>query len=349
VYCAGGNPFHHHQDLNRLRRAWQKPETIIVHEPWWTPVARQADIVLPATTTLERNDIGGSSRDRFVLAMHQAIAPIGQSRNDWDIFAELAQRGGFAEAFTENRSEMQWLEHIYARVRSAAEAKNVPLPAFDAFWKAGYVEVPAPEREYVLFEEFRNDPALHPLKTPSGRIEIFSETIERFGYEECPPHPAWIPPVEWLGAEHASRFPLHLVTIQPASRLHSQMDAGGVSRTDKVSGRERIRLNPTDAAQRGIHSGDIVRVYNERGACLGGAEVSADVRSGVAVMATGAWFDPADDGLERQGNPNVLTLDIGTSPLAQGPSALSVLVEVERYNEIVPAATAFELPTFVNG
>jgi biotin/methionine sulfoxide reductase len=62
VYWAGGNPFHHHQDLNRLRRAWRRPETIIVHEPWWTATARHADIVLPATTSLERNDIGGSPR-----------------------------------------------------------------------------------------------------------------------------------------------------------------------------------------------------------------------------------------------------------------------------------------------
>ena len=90
VYWAGGNPFHHHQDLNRLRRAWQRPETIIVHEPWWTATARHADIVLPATTSLERNDIGGAPRDRFVIAMHKAIDPVGEARNDFDIFRDLA-------------------------------------------------------------------------------------------------------------------------------------------------------------------------------------------------------------------------------------------------------------------
>lgn len=77
VYWCGGNPFHKIQDLNRLLRAWQKPETIIVHEPWWTPAARRADIVLPCATTLERNDIGASARDRFYFAMQQAIAPVG--------------------------------------------------------------------------------------------------------------------------------------------------------------------------------------------------------------------------------------------------------------------------------
>ena len=83
VYWAGGNPFHHHQDLNRLRRAWRRPETIIVHEPWWTATARHADIVLPATTTLERNDIGCAARDRFVIAMQQAIEPVNGARSDF--------------------------------------------------------------------------------------------------------------------------------------------------------------------------------------------------------------------------------------------------------------------------
>ena len=89
VYWAGGNPFHHHQDLNRLRRAWQKPQTVIVHDSWWTATARHADIVLPATTPLERNDVGGSSRDSFVLAMHRAIDPVGGAKNDFDIFGAL--------------------------------------------------------------------------------------------------------------------------------------------------------------------------------------------------------------------------------------------------------------------
>src|SRR5215475_866287 len=109
VYWAGGNPFHHHQDLNRLRRAWQRPETIIVQEPWWTATARHADIVLPATTTLERNDIGCAGRDRYVVAMQQAIAPVGEARSDFAIFVDLAQRIGCAEAFAEGRDEAGWL------------------------------------------------------------------------------------------------------------------------------------------------------------------------------------------------------------------------------------------------
>jgi len=349
VYWAGGNPFHHHQDLNRLRRAWQKPQTIIVHEAWWTATARHADIVLPATTSLERNDIGGSSRDPFILAMHRAIDPIGQAKNDFDIFRALAQRLGYERAFAEDRDEMGWCQWVYDRVRASATAKNVTLPGFQQFWAEGFIELPAPERDYVLFEDFRGDPERHPLKTPSGRIEIASETVAGFDYAECPPHPAWIPPAEWLGSTAAQHFPLHLVTHQPASRLHAQMDPGPVSRSRKVAGREPVRINPKDAARRDIRDGDVVRLFNSRGACLAGAVLDADVMPGVVVMATGAWFDPADAAgePERHGNPNVLTLDIGTSPLAQGTSALTALVEIERWDQPVPAVRAFTPPTLV--
>jgi biotin/methionine sulfoxide reductase len=135
VYWAGGNPFHHHQDLNRLRRGWQRPQTIVVHEPWWTATAKHADIVLPATTSLERNDIGGSPRDRFVIAMHQAIDPVGEARNDFDIFRALASRLGFEPAFAEGRDEAGWLRHIYDTFRERAQSNLVP--DFEAFWQKG--------------------------------------------------------------------------------------------------------------------------------------------------------------------------------------------------------------------
>jgi len=346
VYWAGGNPFHHHQDLNRLQRAWQKPQTVIVHESWWTPTARHADIVLPATTTLERNDVGGSTRDTFILAMHRAIDPIGDAKNDFDIFRALARHLGYESAFTEDRDEMAWCQWVYDQVRASATAKGIAFPGFQQFWAEGFVELPPCERDYVLFEDFRRDPERHPLKTPSGRIEIVSEAVAGFDYADCPPHPAWIPPAEWLGSAAAQRWPIHLVTHQPASRLHAQMDPGPVSRRQKVAGREPVRINPQDAARRGIRNGDIVRLFNPRGACLAGAVVDADVMPGVVVMATGAWFDPADAAgePERHGNPNVLTLDIGTSPLAQATSALTALVEIERWDQPAPAVRAFTPP-----
>jgi biotin/methionine sulfoxide reductase len=332
--------------LNRLLRGWRRPDTVIVHEIWWTATARHADIVLPATTTLERNDVGGSARDSFVLAMHRALDPVGEARNDFDIFRALAKRLGYEQAFTADRDEIGWCQWVYDRVRASAAAKGIPLPGFQQFWAEGFVELPPPERDYVLFEDFRRDPVRHPLKTPSGKIEIVSDTVAGFDHADCPPHPAWIPPVEWLGSASAERWPIHLVTHQPGSRLHSQMDPGPVSRGQKVAEREPVRINPVDAAARGIADGDVVRLFNDRGACLAGAVIDADVMPGVVVIATGAWFDPASAAgePERHGNPNVLTLDIGTSALAQGTSALTALIEIERWNAPAPQVRAFTPP-----
>jgi biotin/methionine sulfoxide reductase len=330
VYWAGGNPFHHHQDLNRLRRAWRRPETIIVHEPWWTATARHADIVLPATTSLERNDIGGSPRDRFVIAMHRAIDPVGAARNDFDIFRELARRLGCEEEFAEGRDEGAWLRHIYGAFRERAQSNLVP--DFDTFWRQGWFEIPPQTDEYVLFAEFRADPEGHKLRTPSGRIELYSDEIAGFGYDDCPPHPCWIEPGEWLGGTIAAEFPLHLVSSQPRWRLHSQMDAGPVSARGKTAGRETITINPQDARRRGIAAGDVVRVFNARGACFAGAHVSDVVEPGVVRLSCGAWYDPAGDDEDpacAHGNANVLTRDRGTSRLSQGPSSATTLVEVK--------------------
>lgn len=348
VYWGGGNPFHHQQDLNRLARAWQRPETIIVHENFWTATARRADIVLPATVALERNDIGGSSHDRFVLAMQQALRPYGYSRNDFDIYRELAAMAGHEQAFSEGRNEAEWIRHIYATMAKQWADAGYTAPAFADFWAQGYAEVPAPDERFVLFEPFRRNPDQHPLNTPSGKIELFSSTIAGFGYAECPPHPSWLPPAEWAGAPQARQWPLHLLSFQPADKLHSQMDAGRVSTANKPKGRSQLFMNPEDAHRRDIGQHDNIRVFNARGSCLATAVVTDALMPGVVSMPTGAWFDPVDDTLERHGNPNVLTRDMGTSRLSQGPSAQTALVEVQRWTQPLPDITVFDGPELVN-
>jgi len=328
VCWAGGNPYHHHQDINRLNRAWNKPETVIINESWWTPTAQRADIVFPVTTTLERNDIGASSRDRFVFAMQQAIAPVGEARDDYAIFRALAARLGHEEAFTEGRDQAQWLRHVYDRYAANAIAKGFPQPDFETWWARGYSELPEPEKDFVLFEAFYADPQANPLKTQSGKIEIGSDKIAAMGYADCPGHPVWLAPDEWLGSAGAD-YPLHLMTIQPPDKLHSQGAFAPSVQQFKVNGREAVRLNPRDAQARGIADGDLIRLYNRRGACLGGALLDEAVLEGVAVMATGAWYAPDADGLDVNGNPNVLAADRGTSSLTQGCAALSVLVQIE--------------------
>jgi biotin/methionine sulfoxide reductase len=350
VWWAGGNPFHHHQDLPRLQRAWARAETIVVQEPWWTAVARHADVVLPATTSLERNDIASSSRDRFVRAMHQAIPPVAQARNDMDMLADVAEELGYRERFTEQRNEEAWLRHLYDRWRRVCATQGFDAPDFDAFWAEGHVEVPPiePGEEYTQFADFAADPEAHPLDTPSGKVEIFSETIHSFGYDDCPGHPVWIEPREWLGAGAAARYPLHLLSFQPATRLHGQLDPGRVAAADKIKGREPILMHPEDAAARGLRDGDVARVSNGRGACLAGVRLDGGLLRGVVSMATGAWYDPArpgdPDSLCVHGNPNVLTADIGTSRLGQGPSAQSCLVQIERWDGEPPPVKAHAPP-----
>ena len=189
----------------------------------------------------------------------------------------------------------------------------------------------------------------HPLNTPSGRIEIFSKTIAGFDLPDCPGHPVWLEPREWQG--RAADYPLHLISNQPANKLHSQLDHGAVSRAARIAGREAVHLHPVDAAARGIVAGDVVRVFNDRGACLGGAVLDDDLRHGVVQMSTGAWYDPADPGvvgsLCKHGNVNVLTRDQGTSGLAQGPSAMSCLVQIVRYDGVPPKVTAHEPPVIL--
>jgi biotin/methionine sulfoxide reductase len=353
IYWAGGNPFHHHQDLNRMLRAWRKPETIVVHEQYWNAHAKHADIVLPATTSLERDDIGSAGRDRFMIAMKRAIAPVGEARDDYDIFAAVAAKLGpdVHATFTEGRTAAAWLRHMYDAAAVKAKAGGIDLPGFEAFWAEGQFGIPEPEKPMVLLEAFRADPVAHPLRTPSGRIEIFSETIAGFGYDDAPGHPVWREPAEWLGGAAAQRFPLHLLSNQPATKLHSQYDQGPVSQAAKVASREAIAMHPDDAAARGLAAGDVVRVFNDRGQCLAGVRVEPGLRPGVVVMATGSWYDPLVPGepgtLEKNGNPNVLTLDKGTSRLTQGCIAQTCLVEVERFAGPVPPITAYDPPVLL--
>lgn len=350
IYWAGGNPFHHHQDLNRLLAAWRtKPETIVVHEQYWTPTAKLADIVLPATTALEREDIGYAARERFMVAMKRIIEPVDQARDDYAIFAALAERLGAAHTFTEGRNARDWLRWMYEESRQKARAGGIDLPAFDDFWARGQLDLAQSDAQLVMFDRFRADPAASPLGTPSGKLELFSERIASFGYDDCPGHACWMPPVEWLGSEKAAQYPLHMLSDQPFTKLHSQLDHATYSLANKVDGREPITMSPADAQARGLKDNDVVRVFNDRGSCLAALRISDALVPGVVRLSTGAWFDPqaasgdASD-LDKHGNPNVLTLDRGASRLSQGCIAQTCLVQVERYSGIPPAPTPYELP-----
>ncbi|MBK1783034.1 molybdopterin-dependent oxidoreductase [Prauserella cavernicola] len=344
VYWAGGNPFHHHQDLARLRRAFERPDTVVVHETHWTATARHADIVLPATTTLEREDLGSGRRDTHVIAMHRVLEPFADARDDYAILTGVAERLGLGQRFTEGRTPREWLAHLYGEWRDRLADSGHEAPDFDRFWADGEWRLPAEREHPTPFAEFRADPERTPLNTPSGRVELFSPAVAGFGYADCPGHPTWLEP------ESDEDHPLWLIANQPGTRLHGQGDVGATSQGAKIGGREPITLHPADAAERGVGEGDVVRVFTDRGACLAGARLDDGLRRGVVVLATGAWFAPVEDPrrpggtLCAHGNPNVLIADVPTSRLAQGCAAQHTRVQVERFDGPLPAVDSLRPP-----
>ncbi len=346
IYWAGGNPFHHHQDLNRMIKAWQKPETVISHEWCWNALAKHSDIVLPVTTPLERNDIALAPRDPYMIYMSKVLEPIGESKSDFEIFSGLAKKFGFKDDYTEKKSENEWIEWIYNESNALQESTN-KFPDFDNFKEKGWYKSPDQLSQQIFLKEFIEDPVKNPLETPSGKIELFSKQIDSFKYSDCVGHPKWFGDKEYLGK--SKKYKLHLLTNQPKFKLHSQLDNGKVAGNEKIDGRAVIEVNKIDAEARALLEHMVVKVFNDRGSCLAAVKISDNIRQGVVNIPTGAWLDPLKSSSIScvHGNPNVLTNDVGTSKLAQGPTAHTCLVEIEKFHEKAPRINAFDPPKII--
>ena len=341
IYWVGGNPIVHHQDTNTNIKAWRKPRTIVVNEIYWTPTAKMADIVLPTTTQYERNDItmSGDYSNMHIIPMKQVVAKQHGAKDDYQIFTDLckAYADGLAEAYTDGgKTEMDWIKEFYEGAASAVNANaalGVQMPSFEQWWEKNepteFYETPE-SAAYVTFEDFRNDPVLEALGTPSGLIEIYSDAIAAMNYKDCGAHPMWFEPVEWLGMkDKPAKF--HLLSLHPLDRLHSQQSNTSNRKRYAVADREPVLINTEDAKELGIKQGDLVRVFNARGEILAGANVSSDIMRGVVQIFEGAWYDPNAEGLCKNGNPNVLTIDLPTSELANGNISHTALVDIELY------------------
>ncbi|MGD8110474.1 trimethylamine-N-oxide reductase 2 [Vibrio sp. TRT 17S01] len=350
IWWAGGGNFTHHQDTNRLIKAWQKPELVVISEPYWTAAAKHADIVLPITTSFERNDLTmtGDYSNQHLVPMKQVVEPQGEARSDFDVFADMAGllgEGG-REVYTESKTEMEWLYSFYKAAQKSGRAARVAMPNFSKFWEDNQlIEMKWNEKnaQFVRYADFRENPVMNPLGTPSGKIEIFSKTIEGYALEDCPAHPTWMAPTEYTGS--AKEGELQLMTAHAAHRLHSQFNYAKLREQYAVANREPIWIHPEDAKARGIKSGDLVRAFNQRGQVLVGAEVTDRIKQGSVCIHEGGWPDlDKATGLCKNGGANVLTLDIPTSRLANGCAANSALVRIEKYQGPELELTAFVPP-----
>lgn len=342
IYNAGNNVFSHQQDTNRLIRAMQKVHTYVCQDVWWCASTRWADIVLPASSTLERNDIssGGTYSNDKVYAMKQVIEPQGEAKSDYEIFAELAYYLYLDNQFTEG---MDLMDHI----RTAYERSGA-TDDFETFWARGYarMEVPHEARQWVRHGAFYEDPESNPLHTASGKIEMFCREIADMGLDDCPGMPIWLEKHEYLGV--AAEDQLHIVSPHPWYRLHSQMGNSERLRTlYTVQGREPVRINRADAEARGIAEGDLVELYNDRGVVIAGALLSDEIRQGVVSLYEGAWPHLYSKGRCNSGLINFLTSTQRSSGLSQATTANTCLVRMRKCEDPEGPNLAHEKPPII--
>ncbi|PLX38237.1 MAG: trimethylamine-N-oxide reductase [Hyphomicrobiales bacterium] len=344
IVNAGNNFMSHQQDTNRLIKALAKVDAIVSVDVWWTAATRWADIVLPASSTLERNDItsGGTYSNDRVYAMKRVVEPMGEAKSDYEIFEALAEKMGFWAKFTDS---LEFMDHVKAAYSKSGAAKETP---FEEFWEKGYARMPMPAaaRKWVRHGAFYEDPEANPLHTVTGKIEMFCSTIADMNIEDCPGMPVWQEPAEFLG--NAKDGQLHMVSPHPWYRLHSQMDQSANLRAlYKVQGREPVRINAEDAAARGIADGDLVELYNERGTVIAGAVVSDEIMPGVVSLYEGCWPSLDSKGRDNSGLANFLTSARPASGLSNATTANTVLVSMRKCEDAEGPNLAYDKPAIV--
>ncbi|MCX7858049.1 MAG: molybdopterin-dependent oxidoreductase [Deltaproteobacteria bacterium] len=376
-YKYGGSHIGTMPESNRYVKMYRSEnlEFVVNQSIWFEGETKFADIILPACTNFERWDIsefancGGyiqhsftQCNHRVIVMQHKCIEPLGESRSDFWIFAQLAQRLGFGLMYTEGISEFEWCKRLF-------EASDLPkVISWKDFLKRGYYVVPPPKEELrapVSFRSFyegrpKDTPEIAPLpadyseevfkglQTQTGKIEFVCSSLKRFDPNdpERPVMTKYIPAWEGHHTEELYRkYPLFLITPHPRYSFHTMGD-GKESWINDIKDHRVcingyyywiIRINPKDAEKRGIKNLDLVKVFNDRGSVICAAHVTERVPPGVVHSYEGsAVYDPVGvpgESPDRGGCVNILTPSRPIIKKSHSMAVNSCLVEVEKWEE----------------
>lgn len=336
---AGNTITNQHSDINKTHDILQddsKCEMIVVIENFMTSSAKYADILLPDLMTVEQEDIipnDYAGNMGYLIFIQPATAPKFERKPIYWITSEVARRLGqdVYQKFTEGRTQEEWLKYLYARML----ARDPALPSYEELRAMGIYKRKDPNGHFVAYKAFREDPESNPLKTPSGKIEIYSAKLADIAAawelekdETISPLPVYASTFEGWDAPERSTYPLQMFGFHYKARTHSSYGNIDVL---KAACRQEVWMNPVDAQKRGIANGDLVSVFNGRGEIRVEAKVTPRIMPGVAAMGQGAWHDAdmAGDRIDHGSCMNTLTTQ-RPSPLAKGNPQHTNLVEIKK-------------------
>jgi anaerobic dimethyl sulfoxide reductase subunit A len=329
IYAVASNCLvNQHMNVNRSARILADEslvEFLVVQDQFLTPTGRFADLILPACTSFETWGLqDGWKYGDEVLLMPKLVEPLPETRSDYRILAGVADRLGIGQEFSLGRDERQWVDAMLDTYRIRRFPK---IPDVDEFERSniGAYAVPV-TRPAIALSDFREDPVGHPLRTPSGKIEIFSkELYDMARPDEIPAVPKYIEEWESPFGPEAERYPLQVIGSHGLHRVHSTHDNNDW--LDEAFP-QRVFMNRVDAEDRGIGDGDVVRISNDRGSVVLPCRITPRVMPGVVDIPEGAWWSPDETGTDRRGCVNVLTSERLT-PLAFGNAQHTIMVEIE--------------------
>jgi anaerobic dimethyl sulfoxide reductase subunit A len=333
MWNFGGNTIiNQHSDVNGTAKMLQdesKLEFIVTVDVMMTPSARYSDILLPDATGFEAEDIitgeghGEKGNHAWALFNHQVIQPMYETQPSLWVAEQLADRLGLGDDFRAGHNTPDdWMNDMIA----SAQKSYSDFPSLDDFRKTGIYKVSS-KQPVIAFADFSADPVAHPLKTPTGLIEIYSPTLAGLNDpKEIPAIPKYIPEWEGVSDPLRSKYPLLMSTTHWVGRSHSTFDNVDYMREAHP---QAIWINTLDAKQRGIKNGDMVKVFNDRGEVHLPAYVTNRIRQGATNMPQGVWYKLDANGVDTHGTGNMLT-NYRPTPFAKGFTAHTNLVQVEK-------------------